>query len=59
MSEDGINGHGNLGLGLTRADIDEILEKIDPEDGIFFEDPEFPVGPSALFYRFDIVNRQC
>ena len=51
MTEDGLVGHGNLGLGLTRDQIDEILEKIDPENGVYFEDPEVPCGPSALFYR--------
>jgi hypothetical protein len=51
MTEDGLAGHGQLGLGLTREDIDRILATVDTAAGEFFEDPEFPAGPSALFYR--------
>jgi hypothetical protein len=51
MTEDGLIGQGNLGLGLTRPEIDQILESLQPEAGNLFEDPEFPVEPSALFYR--------
>ena len=52
MTEDGIVGHGKLGLGLTKSEIGEILSKLDRKKGQLFEDPEFPCGPAALFYRF-------
>ncbi len=51
MHEDLEIGHGNLGLGLTREEIDEIISKLDIANGQFYEDPEFPVS-HALFYRF-------
>ena len=51
MTEDGLVGQGDLGLGLTKEQIEEILGKLDVEKGQYFEDPEFPCGPSALFYR--------
>ena len=51
MTEDGIFGQGDLGLGLTKKEIGEILGNLDIKNGQFFEDPEFPCGPSALFYR--------
>ena len=54
MTEDGLVGQGDLGLGLTKEQIEEILGKLDVEKGQYFEDPEFPCGPSALFYRFTL-----
>ncbi len=55
MTEDGIVGPGKLGLGLTSDEIQEIQKNLDLENGEFFEDPEFPCGPSALFYRCEIT----
>lgn len=50
MHEDFEIRHGNLGLGLSRDEIEEIISKLDIANGQFYEDPEFPVE-QALFYR--------